>query len=106
MTEYLCLTLLANAGETEAAFKRRLAAFWTHMIRTLPAEYERVYSEEIAFESEKGRLCRRYMVEPDAATTLTTEMTAQGMATLTPDQYDLYSKAEASGSEWFQIPHD
>lgn len=106
MTEYLCLTLLANAGETEAAFKRRLAALWTHMIRTKPDDYERVYSEEIAFESEKGRLCRRYMVEPDAAAALTAELAAQGMAFLTPDKYDLYSKAEASGSEWFQIPHD
>jgi hypothetical protein len=106
MTEYLCLTLLADPGESEAAFKGRLTAFWTHMIRARPDDYELVYAEEKAFETEAGRVCRRYMIDPAAVPVLTAELAAHKMTFAAIDEDDLYSKAEASSPEWFQIPHD
>ena len=66
MTEYLSLTLLADSGESEAAFKARLAAFWTHMIRNKPDDYEKVFAEATKFGSEDGRISRQYMVEAAA----------------------------------------
>ncbi len=105
MTEYVCLTLLADAGEPEPAFNSRLAAFWTHMIRHRPDDYERVYSEAVGFETEGGKLCRRYMIEPDAIAVLATELAAHVVAFAEVDADDLYSKAEASSPEWFQIDH-
>lgn len=105
MTEYVCLALLAEPGESEAAFKGRLTVFWTHLIRTRPDDYERVYSEAVAFDTESGRLCRRYMVEPEALPALTSELAAHRITFAPVDEDDLYSKAEASSPEWFQIEH-
>ena len=105
MTEYVCLTLLADAGEPEPAFKGRLTAFWTHMIRHRPDDYERIYSEAVAFETEGGRRCRKYMIEPDVIAVMTTELAAHAVALAEVDADDLYSKAEASSSDWFQIDH-
>jgi len=105
MTEYVCLTLLADAGEPEPAFNSRLAAFWTHMIRLRPDDYERVYAEAVAFETEGGKLCRRYMAEPDVIPALAAELAAHAVALAEVDDDDLYSKAEASSSDWFQIDH-
>ena len=104
MTEYLCLTLLAEPGETEAAFKGRLAEFWTHMIRHRPDDYERVYAEAVAFETEGDRLARQYMVEPVVLPVLLAELAIHAVAA-DVDADDLYSKAEASSSDWFQIDH-
>ena len=106
MDEYLCLTLVAHPGEPEAAFKIRLVEFWTHMLRNKPDDYEGVYAEGRAFDTEGGRTCRRYMVEVDAMAAVTTELRAKGMAFAEVDADDTYNKAEASSSEWFQIPHD
>jgi hypothetical protein len=105
MTEYVCLTLLAEPGESQPAFNGRLVAFWTRMIRTRPDDYERVYSEAVAFETEGGRLCRRYMIEPDIVGELTGELAGHRLAFAPVDEDDLYSKAEASSPEWFQIEH-
>lgn len=101
--EYLCLTLLGREGETETAFQSRLYAFWTHMLRNRPADYERVYSEAVAFEELAGCVSRRYMVEPDVVDQLTAELTAHDIAFVPVDRDDTYSKAEASTNEWFQI---
>jgi hypothetical protein len=106
MDDYLCLTLLAEPGESEAAFKLRLVEFWTHMIRNKPDDYEGVYAEGREFETERGRTCRRYMVAVGATPAVTTELRAKGMAFAEVDADDTYNKAEASSSEWFQIPHD
>ncbi len=106
MDDYLCLTLLANPGEPEPAFKLRLVEFWTHMLRTKPDDYEGVYAEARAFDTERGRTCRRYMVDVGAMPAVTAELRATGMAFTDVDADDTYSKAEASSSEWFQIPHD
>lgn len=106
MDEFLCLTILAQRGESQAEFKSRLTAFWTHILRTLPDDYEKVYSEAKEFESEKGRMCRQYMVEPGVADVLAANLKEHSFEYVQWDQYDYYTKAEASSSDWFQIPHD
>ena len=103
--DYLCLTLVANADEPETTFKARLTAFWTHLLRTAPDTYEAVFAEAKAFGVTDGKVSREYMVEADAAETVSAALTANGIAALPLDPDDVYSKYEASGSEWFQIPH-
>jgi hypothetical protein len=103
MTEYVCLTLLGHAGESHGAFQSRLYAFWTHILRTRPDDYEKVYSEAVEFEDDADRPARRYMVEPGVVDALAAELDTQGVAYHPVDRDDLYSKAEASSSEWFQI---
>ena len=105
MSEYLCLTLLANAGEPEAAFKARLAVFWTHMLRNKPDDYEKVYAEATRFGSTDDRVSRQYMVEAEVAAMLAAELTANGIALVPVDLDDAYSKYEAAGPDWFQIEH-
>ena len=105
MTEYLCLTLLAHAGESEAAFKGRLTAFWSHLIRAAPDAYAAVYAEATHFGTSAGKVSRSYMVAADAADAVCVALTAHGVEALPMDTDDLYTKYEASGSEWFQIAH-
>lgn len=105
MIEYVCLTLLADAGESEASFKSRLTALWSHMLKTFPVEYERVYSEAVRFEREADTVARRYMVDPGVLGTLLPLLERQKIAGLPLDPDDLYSKAEASSNEWFQLEH-
>ena len=104
--EYLCLTLLANAGESEAAFKSRLTAFWTHSvpprgrILTTPCSPRRKTSTPYL------AVCRvRPMVEADAADVVVAALAANSGDVLPLDRDDTYTKYEVSGSEWFQIPH-
>lgn len=76
------------------------------MLRQRPDDYEQVYSEATSFEQEQGRICRRYMITPAVARTLTNELTATALEYLPIDENDLYSRAEASASpDWFQIDH-
>jgi hypothetical protein len=103
--EYLCLTLLANAGESEAAFKSRLTAAWTHLLRTAPDTYKAVYAEAKEFETTGARVSRAYVVEAEAAEAVVAALATQGVTAQPIDTDDTYSKYEASGSEWFQIPH-
>ena len=105
MTEYLCLTLLANAGETEAAFKLRLTAFWSHLIRSAPDTYAAVFAEANAFDMSDGKVSRSYIVAASAAEAVASALTAHGLDALPLDADDTYTKYEASGSEWFQIDH-
>ena len=104
-SEYLCLTLTALAGESESAFASRLTAAWTHLLRTAPDTYEAVFAEAKEFETANSRVSRAYMVETDAAEAVSSALAAQGVEALALDADDVYSKYEASGSEWFQIPH-
>src|SRR5262245_1868768 len=106
MDEFVCLTLLANPGEPPSALQRRLTEFWTHLLRTRPQVYEGVYSEAREFDTEDGVTVRRYMVRTDAAEAVAAELTAKRVGFLPVDPDDGYNKAEASSSEWFQIPHD
>jgi hypothetical protein len=109
MTDYLCLTLVANASESEAAFKSRLTAFWTHLLRTQKVTYEAVFAEAKEFDTtpRNGSDCvsRAYMVEAGAAQAVCDALAASGIDALPLDLDDTYTKYEASGSEWFQIPH-
>jgi hypothetical protein len=101
--DYLCLTLVGRPAESESAFQSRLYAFWTHILRNRPDDYERVYSEAVEFEEDAGRVARRYMVEPGVVDALTAELAATDIAHMPVDRDDHYSKAEASTNEWFQI---
>ena len=103
--EYLCLTLLAEVGEAETAFRSRLTALWSAMLKTLPAEYERIYSEATAFDREGGAVARRYMIDPAVVGSLLPLLARHGIAHLPIDEDDLYSRAEASSNEWFQLEH-
>ena len=105
MTEYLCLTLLAPTGETESAFKSRLTVFWSHLIRAQPDTYAAVYAEATHFGTTDGNVSRAYMVAADAAEAVVESLTANGIATSPLDPDDVYTKYEASSSEWFQIAH-
>jgi hypothetical protein len=105
MTEYLCVTLLARAGETEDAFKTRLTVFWTHLIRTQPDTYAAVFAEAKAFDTTDDRVSRAYMVEAGAADAVAEALTTNGVEAAPVDADDVYTKYEASGSEWFQIAH-
>ena len=104
--EFLLLTVHGRPGEPEAAFKGRLVEFWTHLLRTDPDLYERVYAEATAFEADAGRVSRQYAVEPDAAPAVSAALTGQGLGFDPVDADDGYSKNEVSGRDWFQIPHD
>lgn len=105
MDEYLCLTLLGNAGEAEPAFKTRLTAFWTLLLRAQPDVYDAVFAEAKAFGSEAGRVSRAYMIEASAAPAVREAATAAGVAATELDEDDVYTKYEASGSDWFQLAH-
>ena len=105
MDDYLCVTLVGKPGEPEPEFKARLTAFWTHVLRNRPDDYERVYAEATAFGSSDGRPTRQYFVEAGAAGALVGELAAAGVDLLPVDADDVYSKYEASSPDWFQIEH-
>ncbi len=105
MTEYVCLTLLAQPLETESAFKSRLTVFWTHMLRNKPDDYERVYAEATRYGVASGCVTRQYMVDVDAVTAVTAELTASGITFAPVDADDTYTKYEATSPDWFQIEH-
>ncbi len=107
MKEYLLLSLFAKSDETESSFNSRLIAFWTHMLRNFPDDYEQVYSEETTFDrDDSDRVLRRYMIEPDVWPQLQVQLAAQGIDLEPIDEDELYSQAEASASpDWFQIEH-
>lgn len=105
MDEYLCLTLLGNAGEGEPAFKARLTAFWTLLLRGQPDVYESVFAEARAFGSDAGRVSRAYMIEASAVRAVHDAARAAGVDVLEFDETDVYTKYEASGSDWFQLAH-
>lgn len=105
MDEYLSLTLLAHAGESEAHFRLRLTAFWTHLLRTRPDDYAKVYAEATRFGSAGGLASRQYLVEAVAIDALTAELRTAGVAFEPVDANDVYSKYEAAPPDWFWIEH-
>ena len=105
MTDYLCLTLLARAEESEAAFKSRLTSFWTHLLRNRPDDYAKVYAEATHFGSTEGKLSRQYLVEADAIDVLTDDLTTSDVDFLPVDADDMYTKYEAAPPDWFWIEH-
>ena len=105
MTDYVCVTLVSKPSETAAAFQSRLYAFWTHVLRTKPDDYEKVYAESSHFAAENGCMTRQYFVEVDGISALMTELLAQGIDFRPIDSDDLYSKYEATSPDWFQLEH-
>ena len=105
MDEYLILTVKSRAGEAADQFNVRLIAFWSHFLRTLPDEYERVYAETTRFEAAGDKVTRQYMVGADVADTVIGQLAAAGVEHDPIDPDDLYSKYEATPPQWFQIPH-
>ena len=105
MDEYLCITVLSHSGESEADFKTRLSAFWTHMLRKLKSIFEKVYAETSAFENKGDRLGRNYLVEADAADAVAEQLRVRGMDFEPIDADERYSKYEAAPPEWFWIEH-
>jgi len=105
MTDYLCVTLLGQSGESQAAFKARLTVFWTHMLRNRPDDYEKVYAEATAFGDHDGQPSRQYMVEVSVAEVLVNELRAANLSFVPIDADDTYSKYEATSPDWFQIEH-
>ncbi len=105
MTDYLCVTLLGQPGEAQVAFKARLTAFWTHMLRSRPDDYEKVYAEATAFGDHERRPSRQYMVELEGVKALVAELWTAKIDLLPIDEEDTYSKYEATSPDWFQIEH-
>jgi hypothetical protein len=103
--EYLLLTVKSQTGEAEDRFNGRLIAFWSHFLRTRPAEYQRVYAETTRFEAVGDRVTRQYLVAADVVDVVTEHLAAAGVAHEPLDRDDLYSKYEATPPQWFQIPH-
>jgi hypothetical protein len=103
--EFLCVTLIARPGEGEADFAARLSAFWTHMLRTRKADFEKVYAEAAHFEEHGGRLTRRYLVAEDVPPVLETELAEANIEHAPVDPDDTFTKYEAVAPEWWQIEH-
>lgn len=105
MDDYLSLLLRSKPGELESDFKARITAFWTHMLRNRPDDYEKVYAEMTAFETDGDNLTRHYLIEAGVAKVLAAELTNAGMAFDPIDEDDHYSKFEAAPPDWFWIEH-
>ena len=105
MDEFVCVTLTSNPNESEADFKTRLYAFWTHMLRTKPDDYEKVYAETTQFQTEENCSTRQYLVAIDGIPNFLAEFLDQGIDFRPIDTDDLYSKYEATSPDWFQIEH-
>jgi hypothetical protein len=103
--DYHCLSVLSKSGESPAEFKARLSAFWTHMLRSHPAVFEKVYAEASEFESNADCLIRKYLIEADALVDLEPQLQAQGMEIEPIDENDVYSRYEAAPPDWFWIEH-
>ena len=103
--DYLILAVRSRPGEAEAAFKARLAAFWSHLLRTREADFEKVYAEAVRSEPAGDALARHYLVEAGAIDVLEAELRTAGIDFAPADRDDLYSKYEAAPPHWFQLEH-
>jgi hypothetical protein len=104
--EYLCLTVLSHADEPASEFSSRLSRFWTRMLRERPDEFEQVYAETTTFEPRAGNvLGRQYLIRPEVAGMLETELRGAGIAFEPIDRDETYSKYEATPPDWMQIEH-
>jgi hypothetical protein len=103
--DHIKLELHSQPGEAQAAFAQRLSVFWTHLLRTQPDEFEQVYAEAIAFGRHGECHTREYLAQVGIAGLLERELRAAGIAFAPIDVTDLYSKYEATPSEWMQIEH-
>ena len=105
MDEYVCVTARSRPGEGASGFHKRLIEFWSHVLRSRPDDYARVYAETTRFETAGDRVTRQYMIGADAVEVLVAEMIGAGIEHNPVEPDDLYSKYEATPPDWFQIPH-
>jgi hypothetical protein len=105
LDEFVCITVLARPGESQADFSGRLSHFWTHMLRTRLADFEKVYAESSAFAAQDQRWSRQYLAEVAVIAVLAAEFTAAGVEFVPIDRDDIYSRYEAVAPEWMQIEH-
>jgi hypothetical protein len=103
--EYVCVTLIAAAGEPEKAFQSRLTRFWSRFLRARPEDYARVLAESARFGTVDGRVSRQYMVGNEAVDALLEALQGDGIDSVPVDRDDTYSKYEAASPDWFQVPH-
>jgi len=103
--DFVCVTVQANQGETEADFSARLSRFWTHMLRQFPDDFEKVYAESAEFDDFGDRIARKYLAVPSVTPFLASEMQKHGIDCLPVDPEDTYSKYEAVAPDWWQIEH-
>lgn len=105
MDEFVRITLVSRAGESHAEFAARLSLFWTHMLRTRPDDFEKVYAEATEFERSGESVTRQYLVEPLILALLETEMRGAGISFEPIDRDDTFTKYEAVPADWWQIEH-
>lgn len=105
MDEFVCVTVISQPGEAQSDFAARLSQFWTHMLRSRPDDFEKVYAEATGFEQAGDLQKRQYLVEPGVVPVLEQEMRAAGLNHEPIDMDDLYSKYEAVAPDWWQIEH-
>jgi hypothetical protein len=103
--EYVCVTVRSTPGEGADAFNKRLVAFWSHMLRGRPDDFERVYAETTKFQPAGEIVTRTYLVETEVADVVAAEFTKAGIDHAAIDMDDIYSKYEATPPDWFQIEH-
>jgi hypothetical protein len=105
LDEFVCISVVSQPGESEAAFAARLSRFWTHLLRNFKSDFEKVYAETTEFEEHAGRLCRKYLAREEVVSLLEREMNAGGLDFEPIDRGEVYSKYEAVAPEWMQIEH-
>jgi hypothetical protein len=105
MDEYVAITVKSRAGEPAEEFNKRLIAFWSHMLRDRPDDYEQVYAETTKFVPSGNRVTRQYLVATGTAGVLESELGAAAIDHDPIDPDDVYSKYEATPPDWFQIEH-
>jgi hypothetical protein len=105
MDEYVCITVLSQAGESAADFSARLSRFWTHMLRDRKPDFEKVYAETTKFTTHGDCLGRQYLAEIDVIDVLETEMRKSGIDFEPVSRDDIYSRYEATPPDWMQIEH-
>jgi len=103
--EYVCITVLSRPGEAQADFASRLSRFWTHLLRSRKADFEKVYAETTSFEEAGDRWSRQYLASLDVIDVVETELRTAGLDFEPVDRDELYSKYEAVPPEWMQIEH-
>jgi len=103
--EFLRITAVSREGEDHADFSARLSLFWTHMLRSFPDDFERVYAETIEFEEAGDKLTRQYLCEECAVDRVIAEMKKAGVEYEEVDRDDHWLKYEATPTEWWQIEH-
>jgi len=105
-TDYLSVTVLSQPNEPAAMFSARLSQLWTQMLRERKDDFEKVYAETTEFEEGfEGRISRQYLVEASVADLLEQEFKKAGIDYETIDRDEVFSKYEATPSEWMWIEH-